>query len=250
MIFLILILIFQTAPISVSAANIPNYYARILFEQVYLYKTPVEDNSISNVYFEIPKTYFVQLSGVQGDFYKVNYLNFQGYVKKDSVQAVDSTPINPFLDNITFRVYAELSQNLRSEPLANNSNLIVQIPPLTKNIQYIGRINGECLIEGRTNIWYYCKYINNNSIYYGYIYSDFCDEMAPIICNNEELNYINNPTFEENIKPINSIPENSSIVGVVIGILSIPALIFLFLIMKSGKILNQKKIKRHEVVDY
>ncbi len=239
MIFLILILVFQTAPMSVSAVNITNYYARILFEQVYLYKTPVEDNSISNIYFEIPKTYFVQLSGVQGDFYKATYLNFHGYVKKDSVQAVDSTPVNPFLDNITFRVYAELSQNLRSEPLANNSNLIIQIPPLTKNIQFIGQINGECLIEGRTNIWYYCKYTNNNSNYYGYIYSDFCDEMTNIKSNNENLNYINNPTFEENIKPINSIPKNSSVVGFVIGILSIPALIFLFLIMKSGKILNQ-----------
>ena len=250
MILLIFILLFQTSNINVSATNVNIYYARILFDQVYLYKTPTDDNSISNTYFELPKTYFVELTGKQGDFYEAKYLNFTGYVKKDSVQAVDGTPNKPFLDNITFRVYAELSENLRSEPMVTNANLITHIPPLSKNIQFVGKINGECLIDGRTNVWFYCKFVNNNSIYYGYVYSDFCDEFTPISENNEELNYISNPTFDEYVPPLKSIPENDNIVGLIIGILSIPALIFIFLIMKSGKILSHKKIKRKEVVDY
>ena len=250
MIFLILILLFQSTPISVSATEEPIYFARVLFDQVYLYKNPINDESVSNIYFELPKTYFVELVDSCGDFYEANYLNLKGYVKKDCVQAIEGTPISAYLNNVTFRVYAELSQNLRSEPQIKNDNLITQLPPLTKNIQYIGKINGECLIEGRTNVWFYCKYNINNSIYYGYVYSDFCDEITPISANNELFTYIDNPTFEKQVEPINSIPENSNVVGIVVAVLSFPALIFVFLIIKSGKILNERKVPKKEIVDY
>ena len=250
MCLVIIFLLFQSTSICVYAYDSPSYYARILFDQVYLYKTPTDDNSISNIYFELPKTYFVELIDKHGEFYQAKYLSFQGFVKKDSVQAINGTPLNPYLNNINFRVYAELSQNLRSEPFVSNYNLITKIPPLTKNIQYIGKINGECLIEGRTNVWFFCKYSIDNSVNYGYVYSDFCDEITPININTETFDYINNPSFEPVTEQINSIPENSNIVGLIVGILSIPALIFIFLVMKSGKILNQKKIKRNEVVDY
>ena len=91
MIFLILIILFNNFP-CVNAVENPTYYARILFDQVYLYKTAKEDNSIGNIYFELPKTYFVELLDKSGDFYEARYINFTGYVKKDSVQAVSSTP--------------------------------------------------------------------------------------------------------------------------------------------------------------
>lgn len=250
MILLILILFFQSTNISVYAYNDQTYYARILYDQVYLYKSPLDNNSIDNIYFELPKTYFVELINKQGNFYEARYLDFIGYVKKDSVQAVASTPKNPFLNNINFRVYAELSQNLWSSPSNENpSNLITEIPALTKNIQYIGKITGSRLIEGRTNIWYFCKY-SNNSDYYGYIYSDFCDEMNIIQNNIEELTYINNPSFQDEILANNSIPQESNIVGVVVAILSVPALIFMFMIIRGTRIISGEKIKGKEVVDY
>ena len=129
MILLILLIIFQSTYPFVYASSSTTYYARILFEQVYFYKTPSDINEISNIYFELPKTYFVELLSKHGDFYEARYLNFKGYVKKDSVQAISTTPVNPFLDNITFRVYAELSQSLRTSPnlQENNSNLITTI---------------------------------------------------------------------------------------------------------------------------
>ena len=250
MILLILILFFQSTNISVYAYNDQTYYARILYDQVYLYKSPTDNTSIDNVYFELPKTYFVELINKQGNFYEARYLDFIGYVKKDSVQAVASTPKNPFLNNISFRVYDELSQNLWSSPSNENpSNLITEIPALTKNIQYIGKITGSRLIEGRTNIWYFCKY-SNNSDYYGYIYSDFCDEMNIIKNNIEELTYINNPSFQDEILANNSIPQESNIVGVVVAILSVPALIFMFMIIRGTRIISGEKIKGKEVVDY
>ena len=216
-----------------------------------VYKTPNEDDSIANIYFELPKTYFVELLSKSGNFYEAKYIDFIGYVKKDCVQAVASTPINPYLKNITFRVYSELSQNIWSSPTTQEgSNILTQMPHLTKNISYIGKINGECLIEGRTNVWFYCKYTKANLDYYGYVYSDFCDETTQINNNMEEVTYINNPTFEAYIEATNTIPKNSNTIGVIVGILSIPALIFVFMILKSSKILNQEKVKRKEIIDY
>ena len=250
MIILILILLFQSPTPIVYATNNQTYYARVLFEQVYLYKSNNNDSSIENIYFELPKTYFVELIDISGNFYKARYLNFTGFVKKDSVQAISNTPINPFLTNINFRVYAELSQSLWSTPSTENkNNLITEIPPLTKNIQYIGKIHGECLIEGRTNVWYFCKYATEKDNY-GYIYSDFCDEMPTVINNTEDVNYINNPTFKTPITPTKTIPKDSNAVGIVVGILSVPALIFVLMIMKGTRILSAEKIKNKEVVDY
>jgi len=251
MLILILILFLQCQPIVVNAYETPTYYARILFEQVYLYKSPNLDNSSENIYFEVPKTYFVQLLSENDNFYEAKYQNFIGYVKKDSVQAVAGTPNQPFLNNISFRVYSELSQNIWSQPTTqNNSQTIIKIPNLTKNISYIGKVNGQCLIEGRTNIWFFCKYTNANKDYFGYVYSDFCDEMTNFNDNTEELNYISNPTFEVNTQITNSIPQNNNSVGIIIGIISIPAIIFVFMLMRSGKILNHDKLKRNEVIDY
>lgn len=251
MILLIFILIFQSVSPCVFASENQTYYAKILFEQVYLYKSPINKNDTENIYFELPKSYFVELLSKHEDFYEARYLNIIGYVKKDSVQAVSNTPINPFLTNISFRVYAEMSENLYSSPTTqtSTSNLITKIPHLTKNITYYGKVQGECLIEGRTNIWYYCKYTSTQD-FYGYIYSDFCDEMPQILPNTEEVTFITNPTFEVKKPTTNAIPTSSNAVGIVIVILSIPALIFVFLIMKGTKFLGKDKIKSKEVVDY
>lgn len=248
MILLILILFFQSTTVNVYALDEQTYYARILFDQVYFYKSAIDDNSASNIYFELPKSYFVKLTNKHGNFYEATYQNLTGYVKKDSVQAVANTPSNPFLNNITFRVYAEPSEKIYSQP-KSTSALITQIPPLTKNIQYIGKIDGERLIDGRTNIWYYCKF-SADFDYYGYVYSDFCDEMPQIPINNEDLKYISNPTFEIASEQVNAIPKDSNLVGIVIGILSIPALVFVLMIMKGTKFISQEKVKRKEIVDY
>lgn len=246
MITLIFSLLFNSInPIVYALDSSPAYYARIMFEQVYLYKTNQNDNSISNIYFELPKTYFVLLTGEVGDFYKAKYLNFTGYVKKDSVQATSSTPANPFLNNISFRVYANLSENLWSQPSVS-SNLITAIPHLNKNLEYYGKIQGESLIDGRTNIWYYCKYNNE----YGYVYSDFCDEFTPYTSNTETVNYISNPTFNIAPQPTNTIPQNSNAVGIVVLILAVPAIIFVLMLLKSSRLFKTTTSSNKEVVDY
>ena len=249
MILFILLLIFESSSPTVYALNQQTYFAKVLFDQVYLYKTPTDNNNVSNILFELPKTYFVELEDANGQFYKAKYLDQIGYVKKDCVQAIIGTPTQPFLD-LNFRVYADLSTHLKTSPVSA-SNTLKQIPLLTKNIRFYGKVNGETLIEGRTSVWYYCKYETNTESYFGYVYSDFCDEMPnEIPLNNEKVEFTNNPTFEEDIPQINSIPITNNSVGIIIGILSIPALIFVFMIMKGSKILSREKYQSKEVVDY
>ena len=227
-----------------------NIYARIMFEHSFLYKNASDSEEYSNLFFQLPKTYFVELLDAVDNFYKARYLSFEGYVKKDCVQAVKHIPNNPFLTNITFRVYADLSRQLRSSPTAySESNLLITIPHLTRNITYISKLSGDCLIEGRTDVWFYCKFTSTKD-YYGYVYSDFCDEVTPIFDNLEDVEYVSNPTFQppEPEKTTMSLSDNS--IGIIIAIISVPALIFLVLILKGSKFMPNTKAKSNEVVDY
>ncbi|MBQ9792381.1 MAG: hypothetical protein IJW32_01360, partial [Clostridia bacterium] len=89
MIILIVILFLNaTAPVVYAESSRETYFAQVLFEQVCLYKTPVNDNSTSNIIFEIPKTYFVELLDNTNEyFYFARYSTITGYVKKESCQA-------------------------------------------------------------------------------------------------------------------------------------------------------------------
>lgn len=249
---LLLLFLFETSTPTISATTQDTYYARVMFEDVMLYRSPIDNADYSNIYFELPKTYFVELLDSANDnFFKCQYLSFTGYVKKDSVQAITSTPTTPFLENISFRVYAELSRNLRSEPntTAGTSSQVAYIPLLSRNLVYYGQIEGECLIEGRTNIWYYCKFTADKD-YFGYVYSDFCDEITPILTNSEEVTYTTNPDFKPEEIEKTSIPTNDKSVGIIIAILAIPALVFLYMIIKSKNILTKTKYKDKEIKDY
>ena len=254
MIILVLILFLNATTPTVYAENTKTYFAQVMFDQVYIYKTPNNDNSINNVYFEIPKTYFVELLNNANDsFYYAQYCNVIGYVKKESVQAVANTPNTPFLDNLNFRVYADLSRNIRTEPnvSSNSSSLVASVPLYSRNLTFYGKILGENLIEGRTNIWYYCKY-SADTDYYGYVYSDFCDELPTTLPKNtEEVTYVSNPTFtNENIQTNqNSLDLNSNTTAIIIGIVTIPALIFMFMILKNKNILN-KQTSSKEIKEY
>lgn len=254
MLVLIFVFLFsQTQCLSVCASFNQTYYARIMYDNVYLFKTPNDVIDCSNIFFELPKTYFVELTeNVNSEFYKVNYLTFSGYVKKENVQTVAGIPSSPYLDNVHFRVYAELSRDLRSEPNYENgaSSQITYIPLFTKNLTYYGKITGESLIDGRTNVWYYCKYSADKD-YYGYIYSDFCDEMSTFGENTENVTYIENPNFNEHIQiDAYTIPQTDNHLGIIIAILTIPAIAFLLLILKGKHIFSKNKMLDKEVIDY
>lgn len=229
------------------------YYARIMQDDCYLYLAPVEAEDYSNKLFLLQKTYFVQLLDNAGqNFFKVKYKNFYGYVKKEKVQTIAGTPQTPFLTDLSFRVYAELSRDLRSSPSTktDSSTQIAYIPNLCRNLTFYGKIEGDSLIEGRTKVWYYCKYSADKD-YYGYVYSDFCDELQnPLPINSEEVEYTLAPNFEQQQAINTALPIENKTTGIVIAILSVPACLFVYLILRSSKISTIKRTKQNEVIDY
>ncbi len=254
MILLLLFLIcFQSVTLPVYASESVVHYARIMFDDVYLYKTTVDIDEYTNVLFSLPKTYFVQLLDNAGnDFFKVNYLNFTGFVKKECVQTIIGTPRTPYLENISFRVYSEQSRDLRNEPTTQggSSQQVAYIPLYSRNLTYYGAIQGESLIEERTNIWYYVKYSADKD-YYGYVYSDFCDKFSDMPLNTEEVVYTTYPDFgkTENYNP-SAVPLESNTAGIIIGILTVPALIFVFMVLKGTKLMRKEKTSSKEIKDY
>lgn len=242
---------------AVFAASKPTYYARVMTENVFLYRNAINNEDFSNIYFEIPRTYFVELiDDYNTDFYLARYLSFEGYVKKDCVTAIKGTPNKPFLTNVFFRVYSEQSQNMRKFPTRSGGTEYQEyfLPQDNLNISYIGKIVGDPYVSNRSNLWYYCKFVDSSE-HYGYVYAEFCDDgegnEINIPNNNEEVIYIANPDFNTKEEQPTAIPPESKTTWIVISILSVPAIIFILLFLKSSKFIKKdKKLSNKEVRDY
>ena len=217
-------------------------YAQILHAGCYLFKNPVDNTSYTNIYFMLENSYFVELlSDYNNEFYKAKYLDVVGYVKKSQVQCVQGTPKTPYLNNVSFRVYNNSSRAMYDKPYMNTNNptLKVYLPLYCEDLIYYGIIYGESAIEERTNIWYYCKYTVTGMC--GYVYSDSCDKMSPIVTNSEKLPYITSPQWDvisvsNQLITIDSQPFKISIV-----LICIPFAIFAFLLIRLAYTKRQNK---------
>ena len=242
-VFLVVINVFVSIfqPIKHVNAQTPAY-AQILHAGCYLFKTPLDNTSYTNVYFMLENSYFVELlSDYNEEFYKAKYLDVVGYVKKSQVQCVKGTPKNPYLNNVSFRVYNNLSRGMYDKPYMNSNNptLKVYLPLYCEDLVYYGIIYGESAMEERTNIWYYCKYTVTGVC--GYVYSDSCDKMDTIIPNSEKLPYITSPQW--NITPSNNqlIAIDSKPFKISIVLICIPFVIFTFLLIRLAYTKRQNK---------
>lgn len=230
-----------------SADSDPIAYAQVVQTGCYLYKNPLDNTNYLNVYFMLEQSYFVQLlSDYDNDFYKAKYMDVIGYVKKSQVQCVQGVPKNPYLNNISFRVYSSDSRGLYDKPYLNTNNptLKLYLPLYCEDLIYYGKIYGESAIEERTNIWYYCKYTVTNEC--GYVYSDACDKMDNIIKNSEKLPYINAPQWNGlAISNQQLIQVDSKPFKISIALICIPFVIFVILLIKlaySKRSSNKKEI--------
>ena len=217
-------------------------YAQILHAGCYLYRTPTDNTNYTNVYFILEKSYFVELlSDYNDEFYKAQYIDIVGYVKKSQVQCVQGTPKTPYLNGVSFRVYSNSSRAMYDKPYANTNNptMKVYLPLYCEDLIYYGIIYGESAIEERTNIWYYCKYTTTGVN--GYVYSDSCDKMTTIIQNSEKLPYITSPQW--NISGGNNqlITMNSKPFKISIVLISVPFVIFAFLLIRIAYNKREKK---------
>ena len=212
-------------------------YARIE-QSTYLYKTNNDNNSFDNIYCIAEKSYFVEIIGDYGDFFRVNYNGQSGFIKRNDVKEITNQPNTPYPYNIKILVGSNC--NLRKSPTTQStiSNVICTIYSNETNITFIGRTIGEESIDFGGTTWYYVEYQGN----YGYIYSNYIKSITPIYENYEEVSYVENNSSTRTYNPITHTP---SIILTII--LFIPFVIILFILYyrpKSKQKPEHKKIKK------
>lgn len=242
-IFALIINLFQ--PINyVNAESV--CYAQVLESGCYLYKTANDNTNYNNVFFMLESSYFVQLlSDYNDEFYKAKYIDVIGYVKKSQVQCVQGIPNKPYLNDVQFRVYSNISREMYDKPYTktNNPNLVIYLPLYCTDLIYYGKVYGESAIEERTNVWYYCKYTTTQQC--GYVYSDACDQMGTIIKNTEKLPYISSPQWDATIQTsAELIQVDSKPFKITTVLICIPFAIFGILLIKFAITKSQNSTKK------
>ena len=158
----------------VSTDTFTSGYATVLTNDCYFYSSPNYEDKV----FLLEESYFVKVLEVYDPvFFKVQYLEFEGFVEKSKINFVEEFPKEPYLVGITFDIYDMGNVCLRSTPetLENDSNIVCTIKKSTKNLTYYGKCAGEEAIKGLGNIWYYSAFQDE----YGNLYDDK-QEITPI----------------------------------------------------------------------
>lgn len=239
--------IFAQAPVFARVENLGTYF----------YSTPIA--SPTYVLFELPTTYFVELTGNADDkenlFFSARYMDCNGYVKKTAVEPVAGIPITPFASNQSFRVFSPTGLDLKSSPAHQTPfNKVASVPYLCSNLIFYGKCIGEAMVPEKSNIWYYCQYLSGETTYHGYLYSEFCDKLTYAAPNTETLPAFNGELFAT-ITPSSATTESNNMPSelkiFIILAISIPCLFIIYLLFKPTKLVsgnnqkqNQKKISK------
>lgn len=229
------------------------YYAKVMEENIYLYSNPFD--SSENLLFELPKSYFVILTGkAENDFYIAQYNGVIGYVKRDQVSPMNGTPQTPFAQS-TFRVYDMDGLEMFSIPSYSDENFVTTVPYLSENLTYYGSITGQVAVPEKSGEWYYCAYSDGERSFRGYLYSVFCDKLTEIVENTESFPLITDELFPEPSSSIGSLSPTAQVF--IILAISLPCAFILYLLIrptlasKSGIKREKKgKFKRKGKCDY
>ncbi len=207
-------------------------YAKVLTNDCYLFKEPNEASPI----FLLEQSYFVKITEVFDDVYfKVQYMEFDGFVKKSKLSFVEEYPQNPYLTGITFDIYDISNVCLRSscQTLNNDSNILCTIKVSTKDLTYYGKLTGEEAVKGLGNVWYFCAYEDEyGNLYKGYVYSPFTRNISAIASSTENLKLVNITNY---IPMDNLLYLNLSTKNLLILITIIPTIFVVYLFTKQSK---------------
>lgn len=218
-----------------------NVYANTRFARVEnatnLYSNSSNNSSVICI---VEKTYFVQILNETDDMYKVNYNGVSGYVNKNDVKEITSTPSTPYPQNIKLKIGSNC--NFRSSPTTKTqtNNVLSTISAGETNLEFVGRIFADEAIDFGGNTWYYVKYLGE----YGYIYNKYVQSITPIYENTESYSYLQNTT---NViqNPITHTPSLMLII-----IMSIPLFAILLILYLPKKFKQkQKKQKQIKIID-
>ena len=178
----------------------------------------------------LPSTYFVMVVGESdGEFLPVYYNGIEGFVKNDTVEAVDYEPKYKYLD-----AYVTFSNdghkiNLRDKPSHTEGAVIAEVESGTKAL-YLGEVEGDIQVSQVGALWYYCKVNKKGESIVGYVYSLYAlvDEILPnVIEKVEQIPPQDTPTEEVISTPTNALRE-----VVIILSLCLPVLVGIYLIFR------------------
>lgn len=224
---LCLILIILLTPLDSINVSANTRYARVV-QSTNLFRTPDDNNNISNIYCLAEETYFVEIISEHNEFFRVLYNNVTGYVKRNDVKEISNTPSTPYPYNI--KMVIANNCNLRSTPTTNSStnNILSTIYSGEENLTFIGRIYSEEAIDFGGTTWYYVNYNGT----YGYIYSRYLKSITPIYKNVEDVTFLSD-SQEHISNPITHTP--SLILIIVLLVPCIGLLLILYLPKRTKK---------------
>ena len=237
--FVLILFLGTNSSIPVMAEeNYTPYYYRIDSANCYLYRTAEDNQDVNNIWFLLPKTYFVQLiEDSDEQFFKVKYQNFIGYVFKTDVSIVYETPKTPWPENLTFDINGTANVVMRSSP-SSDSEYIGLIPFNAIKVTFYGSIIGQEALTNLGNQWYYATYKSyEQGIISGYVYAPLTTNLTLLQDNTEILSTIkptSGPSIEEVISPELQDSQNLLIIGL-LSIVGISVLILLFIPKKRTK---------------
>ena len=223
----------------VASTTATSGYAQIVTNDCYLLKNANQDSK----YFLLEQSYFVKVTEDFDDvFFKVNYLEFDGFVEKSKVSFVEEYPDTPFLSGITFDIYSLGNVCMRSSPITLNddSNILCTIPQNTKDLLYYGKISGEEAIDGLGNIWYYSAYQDeDNNVYKGYIYAPLVTNLSNITTSDQVVTFVDVVGFTpvDNLLYLNLSTKNMLIV-----ITALPCIAVVLLMIVPSKIKQKEEL--------
>lgn len=219
-------------------------YAKIR-ENCLLYLTNnTQDNSLENVIFQLPESYFVKLiDTTTEDAYKVAYGEFIGYCKPTSLKRVSFVPLQATTNKIILTTKNDGGTQLRKT--ASASSEMTALIQGNSNIEYIASISGEKPLDGLSSIWYYVRYfpISEPTIYYeGYIYSERIIAPPEILENieDEHLDDISESLVQTNTPALDKIAMPTWLKLLLICVLTLPAILFGIYLLKQ---IYQKRTK-------
>lgn len=235
-VFISIFTVKQTQTKIVSTNPSTSGYAQILTNDCFLLQ---DTSNTEKKLFLLEQSYFVKvIEDFNNVFYRVNYLDFEGFVEKSKIKFVEEYPEIPFLCGITFDIYSLGNVCLRSSPkkLDDDSNILCTVPANTKNLLYYGKISGEEAIDGLGNVWYYSAYQDDlGNVYKGYVYSPLTNNLSSIASSDENLTYVNISSF---VPVDNLLYLNLSTKNILIVITAIPTFFVVILFALPNKFKN------------
>ena len=237
-IFASIFVVKSTQSTMASAKPTTSGYAKVVTNDCYFLSLPDKNSKV----FLLEQSYFVFVTeNFDDSFFKVKYLEFEGYVEKNKVCFVEEYPESPYLVGITFDIYDLGNVCMRSsaETLNNDKNILCTIPISTKNLTYFGKCIGEEAISGLGNVWYYAGFEDEyGNLFKGYIYSPLTRNLSAITNSSENLTLV---SITDYLPVSDLLYLNLSTKNMLIVITALPTLAVVILFVLPDKILNRKK---------